>query len=88
MRVPSYLRHKDKYARVILNGREIHLGLYGSPESKEAYQRVVGQWLNEGRKTPKPRRMSTSARLKEDQDGGIVRVTELAVRYHDFALGY
>jgi len=50
VRVPKYLRHKDKYARVILNGREIHLGLYGSPESKANYERVISEWLQTGRK--------------------------------------
>lgn len=32
MRVPKCLRHKKRYARVILNGKEVHLGTYGSPD--------------------------------------------------------
>lgn len=89
MRVPRYLRHKRKYARVILNGREIHLGAYGSPESKEAYERILAQWLNDGRKTPNPRRTSAATRkLADNLSDGTVRITELAVRYHDYAVGY
>ncbi len=88
MKVPKYRRHKKIYARVVLSGREIYLGLYGSPESKEAYERVVAQWLSEGRKTPKSRRMSAASRFKEDQESGIVSITELAVRYYDHAAGY
>ena len=54
MRVPKYLRHKKNYARVILNGREVHLGLYGSPESKANFELVVSEWLLSGRKGPLP----------------------------------
>jgi hypothetical protein len=43
VKVPKYRRHKKIYARVVLNGREIHLGLYGSPESKSAYERTVAE---------------------------------------------
>jgi len=88
VKIPKYRRHKKIYARVVLSGREIYLGIYGSSESKEAYERIVAEWLSEGRKTPKPRRMSAAARRQEDQDGGIVRVTELAVRYYDQAVDY
>ena len=49
VRVPKYRRHKKIYARVVLNGREIHLGLYGSPESKANYERVISEWLQTGR---------------------------------------
>jgi hypothetical protein len=89
VRVPKYLRHKIKYARVILNGREIHLGLYGSPESKAAYERVVSEWLQSGRKTPRAKRLATVKRYQEtDGDHSPLTITELAVRYFKFAGGY
>ena len=50
MKIPQYCKHKTKgLAYVRLNGEFIYLGLYGSPESKAAYQRVVAEWLHRGR---------------------------------------
>jgi integrase len=85
VRVPKYLRHKKIYARVILGGREIHLGLYGSPESKASYERVVSEWLQSGRKTPAPKRHSTI-----EQPGEVkgISVTELCVLYFKYAQKY
>ncbi|RLT09249.1 MAG: hypothetical protein DWI24_10025 [Planctomycetota bacterium] len=45
VKVPKYLKHKEVYARVTLNGREIHLGVYGSPESVAAFERAIAEWL-------------------------------------------
>jgi hypothetical protein len=38
---PRYSRHKSGQARVRFNGKTTYLGRYGSPESKEAYTRVL-----------------------------------------------
>ncbi len=65
VKVPKYRRHKQNYARVILNGREIHLGVYGSPESRAAYERAVAEWLQTGRKTPRPKRLATAKRERD-----------------------
>lgn len=52
--LPAYRRHKQSgQAVVTLNGRDHLLGRYRSPESREAYQRVTGQWLAAGRQTPR-----------------------------------
>ena len=89
MRVPKYLRHKVKYARVILNGREIHLGLYGSPESKVNYERVISEWLQTGRKAPRPKRLETVKRHRDELgDDAPLTITELAVKYFDHAQAY
>ena len=89
MRVPKYLRHKSKYARVILNGREVHLGLYGSPESKENYERVVAEWLQNGRKTPRPKRLATIRKNPElTSEYDVLTITELGVKYCEFAQTY
>jgi hypothetical protein len=45
VKVPKYLKHKEVYARVILNGREIHLGVYGSPESVAASEHTIAEWI-------------------------------------------
>ena len=66
VKVPKYLKHKENYARVILNGREIHLGVYGSPESRAAYERAVAEWLQTGRKTPRPKRLATAKRERDE----------------------
>jgi len=72
VRVPKYLRHKIKYARVILNGREIHLGLYGSPESRRPTSGLFPSGSSPAVKPSEPnvwrpssgirRRMETTAR--------------------------
>jgi len=82
MKVPKYRRHKKNYARVVLNGREIHLGVYGSPESKVMYEREIAQWLQVGRKTPKPKRQKLTLEV------GRVSIVEMAVHYLEFAIGY
>lgn len=89
MKVPKYRRHKKIYARVVLNGREIHLGLYGSAESKANYERVVSEWLQSGRKTPRAKRLAT-VRKHRDESGEdrVLTVTELAVRYFEHARAY
>jgi integrase len=48
--VPSYRHHKTSGRAVVtLNGRDIYLGPYGSPESKAEYDRLIQEWLASGR---------------------------------------
>lgn len=51
---PGYLLHRQSgRARVVIDGKEKLLpGPYGSPESKAAYDRLVGTWLSNGRSLP------------------------------------
>lgn len=52
-RIPKYRHHKGSgQALVELNKRRIYLGAFGSPESKQRYERLVAEWLMNGRKTP------------------------------------
>lgn len=52
-RVPSYRLHKASGKAVVtLDGRDHYLGLYGSPESRQAYDRLTGEWLANGRRSP------------------------------------
>lgn len=52
---PSLCLHKPSgRAYVTLGGRQCWLGVYGSPESEAAYDRVVGEWLMNGRRGPQP----------------------------------
>jgi len=80
---PGYLHHKASgQAYVWLNGREHYLGKYGSPESRAAYQRVVGEWLVT-RAAPLPRDPVKAEMVRAD-----LRMNELLVAYLEFAAGY
>ena len=49
-RVPGYLLHKASgQARVVLNGQTHYLGEHGTPESKAEYDRLIAEWLANGR---------------------------------------
>ncbi len=46
VRIPSYRHYKPKNLAVVrLDGRDHYLGRYGSPESRERYDRLIAQWL-------------------------------------------
>jgi integrase len=55
-RLPKYRHYKPKDLGVVrLDGRDVYLGKYGSPESRETYRRVVAEWLaGLGRPGPAP----------------------------------
>jgi len=44
-KIPSYCRHHGKFARVKIDGRWIHLGLYNSEDSKAHFKRLVAGLL-------------------------------------------
>src|SRR5947209_19851869 len=50
-KTPSYRHHKsDGRAVVTIDGRDIYLGKYGSPGSRAGYDRVIADWLANGRR--------------------------------------
>lgn len=52
-RVPAYSRHRASgQAVVTLSGRDIYLGKYNSAASREAYNRLIAEWLANGRALP------------------------------------
>jgi integrase len=54
-RTPSYRLHKPSgQAVVTLDGRDIYLGRYNSPESRAEYDRLIAEWLSNGRRLPGP----------------------------------
>jgi integrase len=80
---PGYCHHKASgQAYVWLNGRERYLGKYGSPESRAAYQRVVGEWLVT-KAAPLPSNPFKAESVRAD-----LRMNELLVAYLEFAAGY
>lgn len=52
-RIPKLRHHKASgNAAVMLNGRFLYLGRFGSAEAQERYDRLVGEWLSNRRQTP------------------------------------
>jgi len=48
-RKPSYRLHKaSKQAIVTLSGQMYYLGEFGSPESKQRYLQLIGEWDENG----------------------------------------
>ncbi|MFW6060299.1 MAG: site-specific integrase, partial [Phycisphaeraceae bacterium] len=60
-------------AVVHIDGRRVRLGRWGTPEAKEAYDRLVAEWLAHGRRLP----FGTT----EDGEDEPVTVTEVCVAY-------
>ena len=78
-RTPSYRLHKPtRQAVVTLNGRDLYLGVYGSPESRAEYGRLIAEWLSNGRRLP-------AGLSKSAPD---LTVNELARDYLRWAEGY
>ena len=74
-RVPAYSLHKASgQAVVTIGGRDIYLGRHGTAQSREAYNRVVGEWQANGRTLPGP--------------AADVAVLELIDRFWDHAQAY
>lgn len=72
-RTPSYRHHKPSgQAVVTLNGRDVYLGAYDSRESRAEYDRVVAEWLANGRHLP-----------GEDD----ITIAELVARYAEHVRG-
>src|SRR5271166_6097771 len=77
LRTPSYRHHKPSgQAVVTLDGRDIYLGRYGSPESRAEFDRLLAEWLSNGRRLPAP------------ASGSDLTVNELASAYLDHADSY
>lgn len=69
---PKYRKHKASgQAIVTLSGVDFYLGPHGTKASKREYDRVVGEWLECGRRLP----------AQKDE----ITVVELAARYWRFA---
>lgn len=78
---PIYQLHKSTgQAKVRINGKDHYLGLYGSPRSLNAYQRLLAELAANGGKMP------SSGRLRTSGDG--VSVAELCERYLAWADRY
>jgi integrase len=53
-RTPSYRHHKPSgQAVVTLAGHDSYLGKHGTPESRAEYDRLIAEWLANGRRSPR-----------------------------------
>ena len=81
-RVPKYRMHKGSVqALVQIDGRRIYLGKYGSPESHEAYGRIISEWLA-AKHTP----ANSHGNLADP--GVSLSISELLLVYWKFAKEY
>ena len=65
---PKYCKN-GKYAIVYVNGKKIYLGLFGSPESRQEYARVVAEW------------QTSPAVHVANSESNVVSVSELAASF-------
>jgi integrase len=78
--VPKYCLHRSSgQARVIIDGRHVYLGKFGSPESKSAYSRIVSE------------RFSAQTSLPDLKQQGVavgLSINEVLLKYWGFAETY
>lgn len=73
--VPKYRKHRASGSAIVtLNGKDHYLGPHGTKASKAEYDRLVSEWLANGRKTA--------------QSAESITVVELVVAYLRWANGY
>ena len=79
--VPAYRLHKPSgQARVIIQGRHVYLGSYGSPESREKYARVIAELATDHGSNG---HSSSSTRCS-----AAILINELILAYWQFAKRY
>lgn len=80
--IPSYRLHKPSgRAIVVLSGRTVYLGKFGTKASQTAYNRAVAEWLAANREAPQAIRHRAGAAIVH---AGLT-VAELGARYLRFA---
>jgi integrase len=80
--VPSYRKHRASGQAVVTLGcRDFYLGPYGTQVSRNEYDRLVGEWLTQGRQLGRQH-------AAPDGSSPALTVTQLTVAYMHFADGY
>lgn len=73
--IPKLRHHKGSgQALVVIGGKSIYLGKYGTPQAQEQYDRVVAEWLSNGRRV--------------DQHAPELTIAETILAYWNFAQTY
>ena len=80
LRVPVLGRHvASGQARVLINGRHVYLGKYGTPEAEEKYRRIVAEYIaSAGVTTPS----------SDPANAEAITINELALAYWEHAEQY
>src|SRR4051794_31240345 len=79
-RVPKYRLHRPSGLAVArFSGVDYYLGKHGSEESRNEYDRLLGEWMMKGRQLP--------AKVARSPVGQMT-VNELMLAYLHFAKGY
>lgn len=74
-KIPAYRLHKARNLAVVrIDGKDVYLGEYDSPESKAKYERLVADWLKSHHERP--------------EAGATITVCELMASYLAFAVNY
>jgi integrase len=75
--LPKYAYHKASGQAVVrLSGKDFYLGPHGTKASKIEYDRLIGEWLANGRQ------------LSDGASDTPITVTSLCARYLKYCLGY
>ncbi len=74
--VPKMCRHHRGQAFIKLGGEQIWLGPYGSQQAREAYDRIVAEWLSHGRRLPQRSASNASS---------TITVRRVVVEFWDYA---
>jgi integrase len=76
-RIPKYRKHSSGQARVTLDGKDYLLGPYNSAESRQAYQRIIAEWLTRPEAIHSP-----------EKGPGEITMNDLILAYWKFAESY
>lgn len=88
-KLPSYRLHKvSGHAIVTLNGRDHYLGAHGSPESMEAYKRLISEWTAQGPVASAARAVNQPSASAAAGAGSDLRICELLAAYFEYANRY
>lgn len=74
-KIPAYRHQKARNLAVVrIDGKDVYLGEYNSPESKAKYERIIAEWLQSHHQSP--------------EAGANITVCELMAAYLSFAVNY
>lgn len=87
--IPSYRHHHATgQAVVVLGGRSIYLGKFGSPESRAKYDRVIARYLTTHHEQQNPGKNSPARPMDNLALRDELRIDELVQKDWHFAKGY
>lgn len=87
LRAPKYRHYRPKNLGVVrIEGRDIYLGTYDSPESRAKYHRIVAEWMANPQRAVSPAEPASTTRAVAPR--APISINEVALAYLEFATGY